>query len=242
MAVFAKAAESAASWEHHVRTVHAKKCDLSPCSLDVSPKTAQSYAGFSSLSAAKAEFQECLPLAVATFVCNLCETVSERAFLARREAVNFKKVLLHLQQSSLKLERELSRLSLFFHKPNIHSRLHKIDEAGEDVVDSLETSKALLQTRAVRAAISDGRVVVKRICRFPRFPKVEETPTRTSHKLDCVQIHGLLNKAWKDVAAAEGATTIKCPGPGSGALSGCTKGAAMFAFVESMKNCMKFQI
>ena len=93
MAVFAKAAESAASWEHHVRTVHAKKCDLSPCSLDVSPKTAQSYAGFSSLSAAKAEFQECLPLAVATFVCNLCETVAERAFLARREAVNFKKVL-----------------------------------------------------------------------------------------------------------------------------------------------------
>lgn len=237
MAVFAKAAESAVSWEHHVRTVHAQRCDLSPCSLDVSPKTAQSYSGFSSLSAAKAEFRECLPPAVAIFICHLCETVAEKAFLARKEAVNFKKVLLHLQQSSLMLERELSRLSLFFHKPNIHSRLHKIDEAGENVVDSLETSNALLQTRALRAAISDGRVVVKRICRFPRFPNVEAVhsrlkspPMRTSHKVDCVQIHGLLNKAWKDVAAAEDSAKIKCPGPGSSALSGCTKeAAAIFA-------------
>ena len=78
MAVFAKAAESAASWEHHVRTVHAKKCDLSPCSLDVSPKTAQSYAGFSSLSAAKAEFQECLSSLSYVQVCTLVAVMTRR--------------------------------------------------------------------------------------------------------------------------------------------------------------------
>ena len=74
------ASVNANSWEIHVRAVHAACAartgrvgldgqPIWPCSLDISPKTAQNFTGFSSLRSAEEELIECLPKSAAKVVC-----------------------------------------------------------------------------------------------------------------------------------------------------------------------------
>ena len=128
------------SWEAHVRACHEKRCggrDL-PCSLDLSPKTVQSFPGFSSLTSAEQELRSCLPSQVADFVCTLCRSLSEDAFASRREAVALKKVFLRLLGKAQGLEKRLLRISLFFYRENSNSTVSSDDT--DSLVAFLETS------------------------------------------------------------------------------------------------------
>ena len=119
MASTAAALAGPVAWAAHVRAIHASAAWGGPCSLDVSPETAQNFSGFSSLAAAEKELRACLPPRAASRVVHECQARAAAAFVVRREAVSFKKVMLKVQQDAAALDAELVRLSLYFYVPNV---------------------------------------------------------------------------------------------------------------------------
>jgi hypothetical protein len=227
------AAESAATWEAHVRSCHANRCEgrFLPCSLDLSPKTSQSFPGFSSLASAEEEIKDCLPGTVADFVCGIVRSLSIDAFASRREAVALKKVFLRMQGNAQDLEKQLTRISLFFYRENSNSTM-KTDGTLQAFLD---TSKALLHARSALAAIADGRVGVKRVCKLPRFPPAQGSqPCKTD---DGIRIFSLIKKAEKALKLLKRGVEERCELEESQAGSpGRTNGTDAFgALIERVR-------
>ena len=146
------------AWAAHVRAVHASAAWGGPCSLDVSPETAQNFSGFSSLAAAEKELRACLPPRAASRVVHECQAKAAAAFVVRREAVSFKKVMLKVQQDAAALDAELVRLSLYFYVPNVS--LADADQAGAS--DNADARAA--DARAAGATDASGAACATNTC------------------------------------------------------------------------------
>lgn len=152
--------------------------------MDVDTANVHTYAQ-GSMVLVERDLQSLFDASTATRALAICEEHGlQRAFAARRELVNLKKVILHSFIDLLEEEKVLRRLCCYFFAD------HHFDESREASVSALATAEceeevafthsprydavatALADCRAARMALNDARDFCKGLCSVPRHPDV----------------------------------------------------------------------
>ncbi|CAK0819959.1 unnamed protein product [Prorocentrum cordatum] len=108
-----------------------------------------------------------LPQALARTVLDLLGTLAVReAFRVREELVNYKKVLLHVHQRGLDVERRLAQLASFFHeeRERCDGGFSRPSERRAKITD------ARMECKGRCEATYDARLLGKALCGLPRHP------------------------------------------------------------------------
>lgn len=191
--------------------------------LDITPGNACEYC-CGSFALVERDFNAVLPPSLAEEArAALCDLGLPQAFRSREELVNYKKVLLHVNQQGISTERSLSQLVAFFRDDRVRCRggfSLPSERLGE-----LSDLRARCKGRC--EAAYDARLVGKSICNLPRHPD----------KLPCASLQDLPRslRCWKigNEAMADVKTYIEESQTATPAFSSTATLAAAAAVVKT---------